>query len=160
MKFMISRSRSTMSRTATLCTRPAERFGCTFRQSTGLSLNPTRRSSTRRACCAFTRLRSMVRGFWMAARMAGFVISWKTMRRALAGSRLSTSARCQLMASPSRSSSDANHTASLFLASVRRLSTTLRLSAGISYSGVKVSRSMPKFLFFRSRICPKLDITL
>ena len=149
-----------MRRTATLCTRPAERLGRTRRQSTGESLKPTKRSSTRRACCASTRLRSIWRGCSMADRMAGFVISWKTMRCAFAGSSLSTSARCQEMASPSRSSSEASQTVSVFLAAARSSLTTCTLSAGISYSGRKVSRSTPKFFFFRSRMCPKLDMTL
>ena len=149
-----------MSRTATLCTRPAESFGRTLRHSTGESLKPTRRSSTRRACCASTRWRSMLRGFSMAARMAGLVISWNTMRREFFGSSLSTSARCQAMASPSRSSSDASHTASAFLACARSSLTTRVLSAGISYSGSKVVRFTPKSFFLRSRMWPKLDSTL
>ena len=75
LNFCISRSRSTMSFTATLCTRPAESDGFTLRHSTGESLKPTIRSSTRRACCASTRFMSMARGFFMALSMAGFVIS-------------------------------------------------------------------------------------
>ena len=55
---MISRSRSTSSRTATLCTRPADSDGRTFFHSTGDSSKPTRRSSTRRACWALTRFMS------------------------------------------------------------------------------------------------------
>jgi hypothetical protein len=51
-----SRSRSTIKRTATDCTRPAESDGFTFFQSTGESSKPTSLSKTRRACCAFTRL--------------------------------------------------------------------------------------------------------
>ena len=156
----ISRSRSTMRRTATLWTRPAERPPRTLRQSTGESLKPTRRSSTRRACCASTRLRSMWRGCSMAARMAGFVISWNTMRRHCAASRPSTSARCHAMASPSRSSSEASHTASAFLACAFSSFTTLTLSADTSYCGSNVSKSTPKSFFFRSRMWPKLDMTL
>ena len=37
---------------------PAESAGLTLRQSTGESLKPTMRSSTRRACCALTRFMS------------------------------------------------------------------------------------------------------
>src|SRR3712207_7138761 len=55
LKFCISRSLSTISRTATLCTRPAERAGFTLRHSTGDNLKPTKRSRTRRACWALTR---------------------------------------------------------------------------------------------------------
>src|SRR6266404_143652 len=50
----ISRSLSTSSRSATVCTRPAEIPFFTVFQSTGLALYPTRRSRTRRACCAST----------------------------------------------------------------------------------------------------------
>ena len=46
----ISRSRSTIRRTATDCTRPAESEGLIFFQRMGDSLKPTMRSSTRRAC--------------------------------------------------------------------------------------------------------------
>ncbi|MNX89337.1 hypothetical protein D3C86_1213450 [compost metagenome] len=51
-----SRSLSTIKRTATDCTRPADREGLIFFQSTGESSKPTNRSSTRLACCAYTRL--------------------------------------------------------------------------------------------------------
>ena len=51
----ISRSRSTMMRTPTLCTRPALSLGLTLRHKTGLRSNPTRRSKMRLACCAFTK---------------------------------------------------------------------------------------------------------
>ncbi|GFI07263.1 hypothetical protein IMSAGC006_02018 [Muribaculaceae bacterium] len=90
-KFFISSSRSTMSLTATDCTRPAERAGLIFFHSTGLSSNPTMRSSTRRACWALTRSMSMPRGLAMALSMASFVISWNTMRRVLSGLSPSTS---------------------------------------------------------------------
>ena len=75
LKFLISFSRSTIKRTATLCTRPAESDGLILRHSTGDSSKPTMRSSTRRACWASTRLRSMLRGVSMAWRMASLVIS-------------------------------------------------------------------------------------
>ncbi len=54
-KSRISRSRSTITRTATDCTRPADRPALIFFQRTGESSYPTRRSSTRRACWASTR---------------------------------------------------------------------------------------------------------
>ena len=50
LKACISRSRSTISRTATDCTRPAESAGFTFFHSTGESSKPTMRSKMRRAC--------------------------------------------------------------------------------------------------------------
>ena len=55
-KAFISLSRSTISRTETDCTRPADKPPFTFRHNTGDNSYPTKRSSTRRACCAFTRL--------------------------------------------------------------------------------------------------------
>ena len=51
----ISRSRSTIKRTATDCTRPAESPVLIFFQRIGESSNPTNRSKMRRACWAFTR---------------------------------------------------------------------------------------------------------
>ncbi|CCY38268.1 unknown [Tannerella sp. CAG:118] len=74
-KFFISFSRSTIRRTATDCTRPADNAGFTFFHSTGESSNPTMRSRTRRACCASTLLISIARGFSIALRMADWVIS-------------------------------------------------------------------------------------
>ena len=74
-KALISFSRSTIRRTATDCTRPAESAGRIFFHSTGESSNPTRRSRTRRACWASTRFMSISRGFSMALSMAFLVIS-------------------------------------------------------------------------------------
>ena len=139
-----------MRRTATLCTLPALSDGFTLRQSTGLSLNPTILSSTRRACCALTRLMSMSRGFCIASSMAGLVISWNTMRLVFSGFSSSTSYRCQLMASPSRSSSDASHTVLASEAIFLSWATIFALSSGISYCGEKVSVSTLNVLFFRS----------
>ena len=153
-KLSISLSRSTIRRTATLCTLPAERLGLSFFQRTGESLKPTMRSSTRRACWALTSPMSMVRGDSIALRMAFFVISWNTIRFAALGSSPNTWLKCQLMASPSRSSSDASHTVSDALASFRSSATTDTLSAGISYSGEKSSRLTLISFFFRSRIWP------
>src|SRR5690606_2149638 len=56
LNLMISRSRSTIKRTATDCTRPAESDGFTLRHNTGDNSKPTNLSNTRRACCAFTKL--------------------------------------------------------------------------------------------------------
>ncbi len=61
------------SLTATLCTLPADNAGLIFFQSTGDSSKPTMPSSTLRACCASTRLRSMSRGFSIAFRMASWL---------------------------------------------------------------------------------------
>ncbi len=68
-------SRSQISLTATLCTRPADSAGLIFFQRIGLSSKPTILSSTLRACCAFTLSISIVLGFSMACMIAGLVIS-------------------------------------------------------------------------------------
>ena len=57
------------------CTRPADREGFTFLQSTGDNSKPTILSRIRRACCAFTRLRSISRGCSIAFKIAPLVIS-------------------------------------------------------------------------------------
>ena len=132
LNFCTSRSRSTMRRTATLCTRPAERAGFTLRQSTGESLKPTIRSSTRRACWALTKFMSRWRGCSMASSMAGLVISWKTIRFVFSSSSPSTSQRCQLIASPSRSSSEASQIFLAFLAADFNSVTSFFFSSGIS----------------------------
>ena len=152
--FWISRSLSTISLTATDCTRPAESCGFSFFHNTGESLNPTIRSSTRRACWALTRFKSMVLGCFIASKMACLVISWNTIRFVCSTSRPSTWARCHDIASPSRSSSDASHTLSELLAAFFNLPTTSVLSSGISYTGANVSVSILRSFFFRSRICP------
>ncbi len=58
----ISSSRSQIMRNAGLCTRPADSPGRTFFHSSGDRLKPTRKSSARRACCAFTRSTDNSRG--------------------------------------------------------------------------------------------------
>ena len=154
LKACTSRSRSTMSRTATDCTRPAESCGFTLRQSTGESLKPTRRSSIRRACWALARFMSRWRGCSMASRMAFFVISWNTMRLVLFSSKPSTSQRCHEIASPSRSSSEASHTFFAFLAQLLSSDTTFFFSSGISYSGSSDFMSILISFFFKSRMWP------
>ena len=80
----------------------------------------------------------------------------KTMRLVVFGSRFKTSAKCQLILSPSRSSSDASHTSSLLLARLFNSFTTFSLSAGTIYFGLKLLLiSMPISFFSRSRIWPK-----
>ena len=77
----IASSRSTISRNATVCTRPADSPRRTLFHSRGEILYPTSRSSTRRACCASTRLVSRPLGCSKAARMALGVISLKVTRK-------------------------------------------------------------------------------
>jgi hypothetical protein len=128
--FRISSSRSTTSRRATDDTRPAPIPFWTLLHRNGLSRKPTSRSTTRRACWALTSRMSISRGASSALRTASAVISWNSIRF---GERsLSTSARCQAIASPSRSGSEARMTfwRSFLVAEVsslivlRRLSTT------------------------------------
>ena len=71
----ISSSRSQIMRSAGLCTRPADSPGRTFFHNSGERLKPTRKSSARRACCAFTRSTDSSRGAAMASRTEFFVIS-------------------------------------------------------------------------------------
>ena len=104
MKAIRSRSRSTINRVATDCTRPAEMRGITFFQSTGERRYPKRRSSTRRVSWASTNCWSISRVSFTAFRIASLVISLKTIRRTgTLGRRISI--KCQAIASPSRSSS-------------------------------------------------------
>ena len=114
---LVKIKRENRKRTATDCTRPAERAGFTFFHNTGESSKPTILSRIRRACWAFTRFTSMSRGFSMAFSIAVLVISWNTMRLVFSGSSPKTSNKCHEIASPSRSSSDASHTISAFFAS-------------------------------------------
>jgi hypothetical protein len=74
-KAAISSSRSQIIRSAGLCTRPADRPGLTFFQSSGDRLNPTRKSSARRACWAFTKSTDSSRGRAIASRTDALVIS-------------------------------------------------------------------------------------
>ena len=67
--------------------------------------------------------------------MAGLVISWNTMRRVRSGFSPSTSYRCQAMASPSRSSSEASHTMSASPAAFFSSATSFFLSGDTSYFG-------------------------
>ena len=102
---LISRSRSTTSRTATDWTRPAERPRWTFLASSGLSVYPTRRSTMRRVCWASTRSMSIWRGCAKASLIADSVISLNVTRSVFSGGTWAASATCQAMASPSRSRS-------------------------------------------------------
>ena len=102
-KARISRSRSTISRTATDCTRPADRPGRTFLHRIGLIRYPTRRSRIRRASWASTSFRSIARGCRTDSRIASRVISVNVMRLASSGETPSRVATWYAIASPSRS---------------------------------------------------------
>src|SRR5260370_19518431 len=82
----ISCSRSTISRSAKVCTRLGDRPRRLLPHSSGETLYPTMRSSTRRACCASTRLVSTCRGFSNAARIAFGVMSLNVTRKIFFGS--------------------------------------------------------------------------
>ena len=87
------------------------------------------RSKMRRACCAFTRLISIGRGASNALRMAPRVISSNSTRFAFNGSTPKSSAKCQAIASPSRSKSVANQISLAFLASFFSAVTCARRSS-------------------------------
>ena len=171
MKALILSSRSQTRRRATVWTRPALRAPRTRRHRRLLTSKPTRRSMTRRVCCASTRCMSMSRGFAMAAATAERVISlYETRRTVFAayafaprGSR-STSSRCQAMASPSRSGSLARRIVSAFFAAATSSPTTRFLSSGTTYLGVNDERSsemsMPSPCSGRSRMWPTEARTL
>ena len=83
----------------------------------------------RRASWASTRSRSISRGLATAAWIAGWVISWKTIR--LTGTLgLSVSTRCQAIASPSRSSSVARKSSSASLSQLLQLGDLLLAVGG------------------------------
>ncbi len=164
-KAPISRSRSTSSRTAGDCTRPADLPPGTFCQTTGDSSNPTKRSRICRACWALTRLISTVRGCLMAFSIASLVISWKTMRLVFVGSSFNTSHKCQAIASPSRSSSVASQTVPASFAALRSSATVFFFSESTSYTvskflAVSIGGVPPLTFLAILRMCPTLDSTL
>ena len=103
----------------------------------------------------------MVLGFSMAFKMAVLVISLNTMRLVFSAFKPKTSNKCQLMASPSRSSSDANHTVSASLAYFFNSATNFFFSSGTSYLGAKpFLTSMAPSPDDKSRMWPILDFTM
>ena len=126
-----------MSFTATDWTLQAESQVLIFFQSTGESSNQTNLSKTLLACCASTRLRSIVLGFLTAYSIAFFVISWKTILGVVLISSPSWFAICHQIASPSRSSSVAIQVWSTFFEIALSSESTLFLSGETTYSGWK-----------------------
>ena len=156
-KWLISLSLSAINLTATLCTRPALKLFCIpiLRHKTGLSSKPTILSNILLACCASTKSILIKRGFATAFLMAGAVISWKTIRFVFFGSNPNTSAKCQLILSPSRSSSDASQTSLAFLVIDLSSLTTFSFSLGTIYLGAKwFFISIPISFFSKSLIWP------
>ena len=117
LKSFISFSRSMINLRATDCTRPAESPFLTFFQRIGEIEYPTIRSKTRRACWASTKSISIWRGSLKAFLTASLVISLKTTRFFSLASKFKICAKCQEIASPSRSGSLARKTCLAFLAS-------------------------------------------
>ena len=136
LKASISASRSTIRRSAGVCTRPADSPGRIFFHNSGERLKPTRWSSARRACWALTRSPETSRGCSRASCTARLVISWNTMRctgRPSSRPRSrSASQTCQLMASPSRSGSVARYNASA-PRTARAMASMWRLLRSISW---------------------------
>ena len=162
-KSRICFSRSTTSLVATLCTRPALSPEATFFQRIGETRYPTIRSTIRRACCASTRGMLILRGFSKARCTSDLVIASKVTRFACFGSTFNSSARCQAMASPSRSRSVANQISRAPFASLRSSVTVFFFAESTSYVGSKLcSRSTPGTSCLiplgarlgRSRMCP------
>ena len=77
------------------------------------------------------------------------------MRFVFSGFKFNSSDKCQEIASPSRSSSEANQTISAFLANPFNLVTNAFLSAETSYLGLNpLATSTPISLEGKSAICP------
>src|SRR6476469_987961 len=103
---------------------------------------------------------SISRGFSIAERTASGVISWNTTRLTGLSCGFVAATRCQAIASPSRSGSVAR--ISSLACSTDSLSslTSLDLSRGIEYFGVKsCSSSTPVVLLGRSRMWPLEAVT-
>ncbi len=121
---------------------------------------PTTRSSTRLACCEFTRSRLIGCGCLTACSRAGLVISWNSIRQGASSGRLRICCRCQAIASPSRSGSGPSSTMSVFLAASRKSLITSPLPLIVMYLGLNpCSTSMPNWLLGRSRTCPMDALT-
>ena len=160
-KACISRSRSQIRRTATDWTRPALNPLQTFFHNRGLNLYPTIRSNTRRACWASTMFISTVRGCSKASATAVFVISLKVIRQLDVVSTLRMYAKCQEIASPSRSGSVASNTALLSSAWATKSSITFLRATRLLYRGVKSwSMSIPIWDLGKSRRWPILAFTI
>ena len=162
------RSFITNNLTATDWTLPADNPPAIFRHNNGESVYPTNRSRMRRVSWAWTICSSISRQFFRAFWIASLVISWNTIR--FVGTLgLSSCNRCQLILSPSRSSSVARISSLAPLSAVFNSWTILRLSLGMMYSGANPDSTLiPKFAHFcdlysggissadggKSRTCP------
>ena len=123
MNFLISFSLSTTILTATDCTRPADNPLPIFLPKTGEIMYPNNRSIIRRAFCASTKSLFNSPAFFIAVKIASFVIALNLIRLYLRG--FKTSNKDCPIASPSRSSSAAIYrTSAFFIHSVRLLTTS------------------------------------
>lgn len=111
LKPKISRSRSTMIRTATDCTRPAESDGLTLRHSTGEISKPTSRSSTRLGLLGIDQIHVDGAGMLDGVKNGLFGNFVATMRCVgFCFAKHLVQMPCGEMALPSRSSSEASQT--------------------------------------------------
>ena len=98
---------------------------------------------------------SILRGFLVASLTASLVISLKVIRTKSCGSKSKISARCQAIASPSRSGSVAKNIRSAFFAWLLNLLRVSPLPLMVIYFGLKsFSISTPNWLLGRSLTCP------
>ena len=131
MNAWISFSRSTTNFNATDCTRPADLERILLCNSFD-NLKPIIRSKIRLVSWECTRSISIARGDWNASCTAFFVISWNVTRSIASSASPNSWARCQLIASPSRSGSVARYTRFALAASSRSSFTVSFLSFDIS----------------------------
>ncbi len=110
-----------------LCTRPAD-FDLILFCNSFDNLNPIIRSRILLVSCEETKSKSISLGCSKASTTAFFVISLKMTRFVGISFKSSTSFRCQLIASPSRSGSVAKNNSSMFLAASCNSLTTFFLS--------------------------------
>ena len=128
--FWILCSLSTINFTVTDWTLPADKFGLTFLHKTGESSKPTILSKILLACWEFTKLWLISLGELTAFKTAFLVISLKVIRLVSDDFKFKAWSRCHEIASPSRSSSVANHIKSHFFAILFNSLTTFFLSCG------------------------------
>ncbi|MNV86715.1 hypothetical protein D3C71_1807680 [compost metagenome] len=109
----------------------------------------------RLACWALTRSMLILRGVLNASFTACLVISLKTTRQSWVSSSSRACARCQAIASPSRSGSAARYTFLTFLLASLSSFNTEPFPRMVMYLGLKpFSTSTPIWLLGRSRTCP------
>ena len=158
-KSSISFSLSTISLTATDWTLPADNPFLTFFHNTGLILYPTILSNTRLACCALTKFISICLGSFIAFCTAVLVISLKVTLDLLSSGISKICAKCQAIASPSRSGSVAKYTFLADFASFFNDFIKSPFPLMFMYSGSKLfSILTPNFDLGKSLICP-IDAT-